>query len=99
MSGIGHAIEHPGTVLREEYLQPMGIIQSRFAREIGISFTRANELINGKRGFTPDTALRGAKYLGTSPEFWMNWQATYDLQRARKEHAGDYRKIKTVTAA
>ncbi len=99
MNGIGYAIEHPGAVLWEEYLQPMGITQSRFAREIAISFTRANELINGKRGFTPDTALRVAKYLGTSPEFWMNWQATYDLQRARKEHAKDYRKIKTVTAA
>lgn len=99
MSGIGYAIEHPGAVLWEEYLQPMGISQSRFAREIDISFTRVNELINGKRGFTPDTALRVAKFFGTSPEFWMNWQATYDLQRTSKAHAKEYRKIKTVTAA
>lgn len=90
----GFAIEHPGVVLREEYLGPKGISQSRFARETGISFTRANELLNGKRGFTSDTALRVAKYLGTSAEYWMNWQSAYDLRRTEKAHAAEYRKIK-----
>lgn len=90
----GFAIEHPGAVLRDEYLEPKGITQSRFARDIGISFTRANELLNGKRGFTPDAALRVAKYLGTTAEYWLTWQATYDLQKAEKLHAAAYRKIK-----
>ena len=91
---LGFAIEHPGIVLLEEYLEPKGISQSRFAREIGISFTRANELLNGKRGVTPDTALRVAKYLGTTAEYWMNWQSAYDLRRTEKQHAAEYRKIK-----
>ena len=97
MGDIGFSVEHPGVVLWEEYLKPLGISQSRFAREIGVSFTRAHELIKGKRGFTPDTALRVAKYLGVSPEYWMNWQGVFDLQRARKEHSKEYRKITTVT--
>ncbi|MBI5179739.1 MAG: HigA family addiction module antidote protein [Nitrospinae bacterium] len=96
MSGPGFRLEHPGAVLWEEYLRPMGISQSRFARDLNISFRRTNELLNGKRGFTPDTALRVAKYLGMSPEFWMNWQAAYDLQSARKKHGKEYTKIKTV---
>jgi len=94
----GFAMGHPGIVLRDEYLEPKGITQSRFAREIGVSFTRANELMNGKRGFTPDTALRVAKYLGTTAEYWMNWQSAHDLQRTEKEHAAEYRKIKLAVS-
>ncbi|GMT42847.1 MAG: transcriptional regulator [bacterium] len=93
MSKIGFKVEHPGIVLWEEYLKPRGITQTRFARDLNISFARANEVLNGKRGFTPDTALRVAKYLGTTAEYWINWQATYDLQRTEKKHRDEYKKI------
>jgi len=94
MAKIGFDVEHPGVILWEEYLKPHGISQSRFARDVEISFRRANELMNGKRDFTPDTALRVSKYLGISPEFWMNWQTLYDLQKAAKKHKRDYDRIR-----
>jgi addiction module HigA family antidote len=90
---IGLTVEHPGIVLREEYLEPLGITQTRLARDIGISYLRVNELVNGKRGVIPDTALRLAKYLGTTPEYWMNWQAAFDLQKADAEHHAEYEQI------
>jgi addiction module HigA family antidote len=93
---IGFDVEHPGIVLWEEYLQPMGISQSRFARDVHISYPRANELLNGKRALTPDTALRLASYLGTSAEFWINWQGLYDLQQTIKKHEDEYRRIEQV---
>jgi len=70
---------HPGEVLKEEYLEPLGISQADFARAIGISFQRVNELVNEKRGVTPETALLLSQALDTTPEFWMNLQARYDL--------------------
>jgi len=93
---IGFDVEHPGIVLWEEYLQPLGISQSRFSRDVHISYPRANELLNGKRALTPDTALRLASYLGTSAEFWINWQGLYDLQRTIKQHEDEYQRIKRV---
>ncbi len=93
---IGFEVEHPGIVLREEYLQPLGISQSRFARDVHISYPRANELLNGKRAITPDTALRLASYLGTSAEFWINWQSLYDLQQTIKRREDEYRRIERV---
>ncbi len=93
---IGFDVEHPGIVLWEEYLQPLGISQSRFARDVHISYLRANELLNGKRALTPDTALRLASYLGTSAEFWINWQGLYDLQQTIKRHKEEYQRIERV---
>ncbi len=93
---IGFDVEHPGIVLWKEYLQPLGISQSRFSRDVHISYPRANELLNGKRALTPDTALRLASYLGTSAEFWINWQGLYDLQQTIKRHEGEYRRIERV---
>ena len=93
---IGFDVEHPGIVLWEEYLQPLGITQSRFARDVHISYPRANELLNGKRSLTPDTALRLASYLGTSAEFWTHWQGLYDLQQTIKRHEEEYRRIERV---
>ncbi len=90
---VGFKLEHPGIILWEEYLQPREITQTRFSRDLDISFTRANELLNGKRGFTADTALRVAKYLGMSAEFWMNWQGAYDLQMTEKAKRSEYKKI------
>jgi addiction module HigA family antidote len=71
-------------MLREEFLEPLGITQAEFAERIGVSRVRLNEIVRGKRGITADTALRLAKALGTTPQFWLNGQANYDLAVARK---------------
>ena len=73
---------HPGEVLLEEFLEPKGMTQAEFARQLGWTKARLNELIRGKRGITAESALDLAEALGTSPKLWMNLQATYDLDRA-----------------
>ena len=75
---------HPGEILLEEFLQPMEMSQAEFARKIGWTKTRLNELIRGKRGITAESALDLADVLGTSPKLWMNLQATFDLDKAEK---------------
>lgn len=74
---------HPGEVLRDEFLDELGIPQSQLADKLGITVQRVNEIVNGKRGITPETAWLFAGALGTTPEFWMNLQSQYDLARAR----------------
>ena len=76
---------HPGEVLLEEFLTPMGISQNRIARNMGVPPRRINEIVLGKRAVTADTALRLARYFGTSEEFWMGLQADFDLEKARKK--------------
>lgn len=76
---------HPGEVLREDYLKPLGMSQYALAKAIGVPQIRVSEIVNGKRAITPDTALRLARYFQTSAEFWLGMQATYDLERARDE--------------
>ena len=76
---------HPGEMLLEEFLDPMGMSQAAFASRIGWTRARLNELIRGKRGVTAAAALDLADALGTSPKLWMNLQATYDLDKAAKE--------------
>ena len=73
---------HPGEMLLEEFLEPMGMSQAAFAQKIGWSRARLNELIRGKRGITVEAALDLAETLGTSPKLWMNLQATHDLAKA-----------------
>ncbi len=75
---------HPGEILLEEFLEPLGVTQSAFADKLGWTRTRLNELIKGKRGITADAALDLAKALKTSPKLWMNFQATWDLAQAVK---------------
>ncbi len=75
---------HPGEVLLEEFLAPMGISQNGLARELGVPPRRVNEIVHGQRAVTADTALRLARYFGTSEGFWMGLQADYDLEEARK---------------
>jgi len=70
---------HPGEILLYEFLEPLEISQSELASHLNISIQRVNELIRGKRGVTPETAWLLSKALGTSPEFWMNLQVTYEL--------------------
>ncbi|MBZ5647946.1 MAG: HigA family addiction module antidote protein [Acidobacteriia bacterium] len=74
---------HPGEVLLEEFLKPLGMTQAQLAKELGISTNRLNEIVRGKRGVTADTALRLADHFKTSAEFWMNLQTAYDLSKAR----------------
>ena len=73
---------HPGEMLLEEFLKPLDISQSAFAVRLGISFPRLNEIIRGKRGVTPDTALRLARVLGMSADFWLGLQQDWDLWHA-----------------
>ena len=75
---------HPGEILLEEFLEPMGLSQAAFAQRIGWTRPRLNELIRGKRGITAEAALDLADTLGTSSKLWMNLRATYDLDRAAK---------------
>ena len=75
---------HPGEVLLEEFLKPMGISQNKIARDIGVPPRRINEIVQGKRAVTADTALRLAKYFDMSESFWMGLQADYDLENVRK---------------
>ena len=75
---------HPGEILIEEFLEPMGMTQTAFAEKVGWTRARLNELIRGKRGVTADAALDLADALGTSPKLWMNLQATYDLDKAQR---------------
>jgi addiction module HigA family antidote len=75
---------HPGEILLEEFLEPLGMSQAAFAEKIGWTKARLNELIRGKRGVTAEAALDLADVLGTSAKLWMNFQATYDLDRAMK---------------
>ena len=73
---------HPGDILLEEFLEPLGISQYRLAMDTSVPPRRINEIVHGKRSVTADTALRLARYFGTSPEFWLNLQARYDLDVA-----------------
>jgi len=76
---------HPGEVLSEEFLKPMGISQNKLALNIGVPARRINEIVLGKRGVTADTALRLAKFFGTSAEFWLGLQSQYDLDITAEE--------------
>ena len=75
---------HPGEVLLEEFLVPMNLSQNAVARAVCVPPRRINEIVLGKRAITADTALRLARYFGTSEQFWMGLQADYDLEEARK---------------
>ena len=73
----------PGEILVEEFMRPNGISQNRLARDIDVNPARINDLVHGRSAITAPIALRLAKYFGTTPELWMNLQASYDLRRAR----------------
>lgn len=78
---------HPGEILAEEFLVPLGISQNRLAVAIGVPPRRINEIVHGKRRVTADTALRLARYFGTTDRFWLNLQVRYDLE-LEKDHLG-----------
>lgn len=74
---------HPGEILAEDFLAGLGITQYRLAKGIGVSPRRINEIVHGKRGISANTALRFARFFGTTPEFWLNLQSHYDLEVQR----------------
>ena len=76
---------HPGEALKEEYLIPLGMSVNALARELGVGAARVNEIVLGRRGVSADTALRLARYFGTTPELWLNLQAFYDLRMAQRK--------------
>lgn len=78
---------HPGDVLREDFLKPLGLSQYALAKALDVPEIRVSQIVNRKRAVTPDTALRLGRYFGTSAEFWLGMQATYDLAIARDESA------------
>ena len=90
---------HPGEILQEEFLSPMGISQSRLARDINVPHRRINEIVLGKRAVTSDTAVRLSIYFGTSAEFWMNLQTTYDLRVLLKKQHSVYESLPHVKKA
>ena len=75
---------HPGEILRDEFLEPLGISVYRAAQALRVSRPRLNEIVLGRRGVTTDTALRLGRYLGVTPEFWINLQTRYDLEAAER---------------
>jgi addiction module HigA family antidote len=79
---------HPGEILLEEFLKPLGMSQYRLAKGISVPPRRINEIVHGKRSITADTALRLARFFGTSDRFWLNLQTRYDLE-VEKERLGD----------
>lgn len=78
---------HPGEILKEEFLEPLGVTQVKFAAHIGVPLQRVNEIVRGKRGITPETAWIFSQALGTTPEFWLNLQNAYDLTSKRPERS------------
>jgi len=79
---------HPGEILLEEFLKPLGLTQYRLAKSLSVPPRRINEIVQGKRAITADTALRLARFFGNSERFWLNLQTTYDLERERDNLAG-----------
>jgi addiction module HigA family antidote len=74
---------HPGETIKEDCIEPLGLSVNQLAKKLGITAARLNEIVRGRRGITADTALRLARYFGTSPEFWLNLQNLYDLRMAQ----------------
>ena len=85
---------HPGEMLLEEFLSPMGLTQRELAGAIRVPYQRINEIINGRRGVTPSTALRLSKFFGMSADFWMNLQLRWDLYRVQQSEQGELKSIR-----
>ena len=84
---------HPGEVLQEEFLVPLGISVYRLAKETGLSPTRLGQIIKGNRGITAETAIKIGRFLNTGPEFWMNLQSLYDIEEAKRRYIREVKAI------
>ena len=87
---------HPGEVLKEEFLEPMGISVYRLAKETGLSQTRIGQIVKGERSITAETAVKLGKFFSVPAEFWMNLQTLYDLEEAQKRYKKDIEAIQSV---
>ena len=83
------ATNHPGVMLLEEFLKPLGISQNELALKIRVPATRIGEIVRARRAITPETALRLSRFFGNSPDFWLNLQKNHDLSKAMVEHAAE----------
>lgn len=90
---------HPGEILRDEFLEPMGITQYRLAVDTGMPHSRVTAIIHGRQGISPDTAIRLARFFGTDARSWLNLQAEYDLRMAEDAKRAEYAKIKVHASA
>ncbi len=90
---------HPGEILREEFLQPMGISAYRLAVELRVSPPTVNDIVREKRGITPEMAARLAKYFGTSEQFWLNLQDAFAVHQVRKRYWKELKAIRPLAAA
>ena len=87
---------HPGEMLLEEFLMPMELTQRQLADAIHVPYQRVNDIVNGRRGITPSTALRLAKYFNTSADFWMNLQMRWEMYFAQKEESDELKRINSL---
>src|ERR1043166_2364231 len=94
---VGWLRTHPGEVLREEYLVPLGMSARALAKALGVPANRLTEIMRGERDVSADTAIRLGRYFGTDPRFWLNLQAAYNLSKAEKQH--NYSSIRKRSAA
>jgi len=92
------ALVHPGEILLTEYLEPLGVTQHKLAVAIGVPPRRINEIVHGKRGISADTALRLARYFGTSERFWLNLQSRYEIEVERDRLVHTLEKIAPLSA-
>ena len=90
---------HPGEMLREEFLRPMGISAYRLSVDLGVSAPTVNDIVREKRGVTPEMAARLAKYFGTSEQFWLNLQDAFAVYQVKRKYSKELRAIKPLTAA
>ena len=90
---------HPGEILREEFLKPMELTPYALAKEIRVPVPRVNEIVLERRGITADTAVRLSRFLGTTPEFWMNAQSFYEVQVAKKKLSRELARIQPSKAS
>lgn len=90
---------HPGEVLREEFMKPMGISINALARGLNIPTSRVSQIVNAQRGISPDTAMRAAQYFGTTADFWVNLQSHYDLLVAKEQEKAIRQEVRPFIAA
>ena len=90
---------HPGEVLLEDFLKPLGLSQYRLAKDIGVKPIRISEIVNGKRSITVDTAMRFARYFGTSADVWLGLQLDYDLESAKDQEERIKQEVKVLIPA
>ena len=90
---------HPGEMLKQEFLIPLGLTQRQLADSIHVPFQRVNEVVRGRRGVTPSTALRLSRFLGTSPDLWLNLQLRWDLYHAMRSEADQIERIRPLEPA